>query len=153
QAERGQLPFLETNEKSYQRVFLVIMLALLVVGTALAVRNARQRRLNAAGVVRIGLWVFGASLLHWAAIADHRADWFIELPLLYGGLGQAAWVAGLTALAYAAIEPPFRRRWPWRVIAWNRLLEGRWRDPLVGRDLLIGAVTAMVLTLTNRAEW
>jgi serine/threonine-protein kinase len=33
-----------------------------------------------------------------------------------------------------------RRRWPERIISWNRLLAGDFRDPLVGRDLLIGAV-------------
>src|SRR5687768_18051298 len=40
-------------------------------------------------------------------------------------------------IAYLAGEPFVRRRWPWQVISWNRLLAGRWRDPLVGRDVLI----------------
>ena len=40
-----------------------------------------------------------------------------------------------------------RRRWPWRMISWNRLLAGRFRDPMVGRDLLIGGVLGVFLTL------
>jgi hypothetical protein len=33
-----------------------------------------------------------------------------------------------------------RRRWPEQMITWNRFLYGRFRDPLVGRDILIGAI-------------
>jgi serine/threonine-protein kinase len=152
--ERGQsITFLTASDALIERVVFAITLVLLLVGTALAVRNARQGRLNTAGVLRVGLWVFGACLLRWVVTADHRADWSIELPLLYVGLGEAVWRAGLMGLAYAAIEPSFRRHWPWRVIAWNRLLEGRWRDPLVSRDLLIGAVVGIVCALLFRAEW
>jgi hypothetical protein len=43
-------------------------------------------------------------------------------------------------LLYVALEPYVRRRWPERIIAWSRLLAGGYRDPLVGRDLLIGVV-------------
>ena len=39
-----------------------------------------------------------------------------------------------------AFEPFVRRRWPGRIISWSRLLAGGFRDPLVGRDILIGAV-------------
>jgi serine/threonine-protein kinase len=31
------------------------------------------------------------------------------------------------------------------VIGWNRLLEGRWRDPLVGRDVLVGVLGGVVM--------
>ncbi|HEY6221965.1 MAG TPA: hypothetical protein VIX13_05460, partial [Candidatus Eisenbacteria bacterium] len=44
----------------------------------------------------------------------------------------AAW------LYYLGIEPFLRRRWPHRLIAWARLLEGRVADPIVGRQLLLG---------------
>ncbi len=46
-------------------------------------------------------------------------------------------------MAYLALEPAVRRRWPWRLTAWKRLLHGRWRDPLVGRDLLIGSAAGV----------
>ncbi|WP_305068768.1 serine/threonine-protein kinase [Luteitalea sp. TBR-22] len=52
----------------------------------------------------------------------------------------------LTAAFYAAFEPFVRRRWPWSLIAWSRLLAGRVRDPLVGRDALIGLVAALAST-------
>jgi serine/threonine-protein kinase len=33
-----------------------------------------------------------------------------------------------------------RRRWPQSIISWSRVLRGRFRDPLVGRDILIGGL-------------
>ena len=42
-------------------------------------------------------------------------------------------------LAYLGIEPWIRRHWPASLISWSRLLAGSFRDPLVGRDVLLGA--------------
>ena len=41
-------------------------------------------------------------------------------------------------LDYLALEPFVRRRWPEAMISWTRLLGGRFADPLVARDILIG---------------
>jgi len=43
-------------------------------------------------------------------------------------------------VVYLAFEPFVRRRWPGRIISWSRVLAGGFRDPLVGRDILIGAL-------------
>ena len=48
---------------------------------------------------------------------------------------------------YLALEPFVRRRWPWMMVGWNRLLAGRWNDPMVGRDFLIGGLVGVVNTL------
>lgn len=40
-----------------------------------------------------------------------------------------------------------RRRWPEVLIGWSRLLDGRWRDPLVGRALLAGSLVGIVRML------
>jgi hypothetical protein len=53
--------------------------------------------------------------------------------IIYGPVGAGA----MAALAYLAIEPWTRRLWPHVMITWARLLAGRWRDPVVGRDLLV----------------
>ncbi len=45
-------------------------------------------------------------------------------------------------ILYLAIEPYARRNWPDMLISWSRLLGGRLKDPLVGRDLLVGAAGA-----------
>lgn len=47
-------------------------------------------------------------------------------------------------LPAAALDPFARKYWPDQLISWNRLLAGRWRDPLVGRDVLIGILFGCV---------
>ena len=46
-------------------------------------------------------------------------------------------------MAYVALEPYVRRLWPTTLISWTRLLTGRFGDPLVGHDLLIGAAVGV----------
>ena len=53
---------------------------------------------------------------------------------------------------YLALEPYVRRRWPWLMVGWNRLLAGRWRDPLVGRDLLLGGLLGVTTTLLFQVQ-
>jgi hypothetical protein len=48
---------------------------------------------------------------------------------------------------YMAIEPWIRRRWPHAIISWSRLISGQARDPLVGRDVLIGVALGVVWIL------
>ena len=48
-------------------------------------------------------------------------------------------------LFYLGIEPAVRRRWPQLLVGWTRLLDGRWRDPLVGRAVLSGLLFALVV--------
>src|SRR5262249_46607027 len=67
-------------------------------------------------------------------------------------LGVGGWFALFNGVGYLAIEPALRRRWPWRIIAWNRLLDGRFCDPMVGRDLLIGMAFGAAVLLLSRAE-
>ena len=73
--------------------------------------------------------------------------------MLSAGLGGALYGAAFVWLSYVALEPYVRRRWPDLLISWNRLLTGRLRDPLVGRDLLVGALlgatNAMLLHISN----
>ena len=74
----------------------------------------------------------------------------MQLALLLGTGGSLALLYGLS---YLAMEPAVRRRWPWRITAWNRLLDGRLRDPMVGRDLLIGLALGTAVLLVLRVGW
>ena len=57
------------------------------------------------------------------------------------------WTA-FTWLTYIAVEPPIRRLWPQMLFSLARLLAGRVRDPLVGRDVLIGVLGGIVFVGT-----
>jgi hypothetical protein len=47
-------------------------------------------------------------------------------------------------MLYMALEPYVRRHWPQAIISWSRLVAGRLRDPLVGRDVLWGVALGVV---------
>lgn len=69
----------------------------------------------------------GGDLLHWnSAVTPVDA------------LGPPLMIALLLGFGYAAMEPHVRRHWPRFLVTWVRLLRGNWRDPVVGRDVLLG---------------
>ena len=69
-----------------------------------------------------------------------------------GALSWALFIATSTWVSYVALEPYVRRHWPQALIAWTRLLAGRWRDRRVGRDLLIGAVAGLATVVIDRGS-
>jgi len=92
------------------------------------------------GASRISVVIFAAnslsSLLSWHPVAKLDAAFFFFSSQVAFGL----FVAAYAWLTYVALEPYLRRRSPQLLISWTRLLDGRFRDPLVGRDLLAGAL-------------
>ena len=50
---------------------------------------------------------------------------------------------------YVAIEPHVRRLWPRALVSWTRLVSGRLRDPMVGRDVLVGVFLALAGNLAR----
>lgn len=114
----------------------------LPIGGWFAWRNWKLRRANpfGASVLAGGFVVLG--LAGWLLAAKHVPVAADELSMFTGTLGRVLFDGLLLWLAYLALEPWVRRTSPWRVISWNRLLEGRWQSPLVGRDVLIGVTAA-----------
>jgi serine/threonine-protein kinase len=70
-----------------------------------------------------------------------------EFNLFMEGLAITVFLVSLFWVIYIALEPFVRRHWPSRIISWTRLLAGDLRDPLVGRDVLVGALLGVCLTL------
>jgi serine/threonine-protein kinase len=67
--------------------------------------------------------------------------------------GWYLYSAGFILVMYVAFEPFVRQRWPRVPTPWTRLLSGRVRDPLVGRDILIGALAGVAMTLLRESEF
>ncbi len=67
-----------------------------------------------------------------------------EVPLTAMAAATGILKAAFLWTAYIALEPITRRRWPHALISWARLLEGRWKDPLVGRDVMLGMLAAVL---------
>src|SRR6185503_8183065 len=73
----------------------------------------------------------------------HFPEITTEFNALIESLSHFLFLAGITWLIYIGLEPFLRRRWPNLIISWNRLLAGSYRDPLIGREILIGAVCGL----------
>jgi serine/threonine-protein kinase len=124
---------------------VILALAMPLGGVLLARRNLRLGRGDRAGASKVALVVFAAYALARLFQADHVASFGQELWILIKVLAYPAFWAGLVWLLYMALEPYARRRWPHVLIGWKRALAGLWSDPLVGRDLLLGALTGVGL--------
>jgi serine/threonine-protein kinase len=87
----------------------------------------------------------------WLLGAHHVAS-SKELDIFIGHLSFAMQRVGLAYVFYLAIEPYARRLWPRMLVSWVRVLEGRFRDPLVGRDLLVGCAGGALIALLQRLQ-
>jgi serine/threonine-protein kinase len=132
-------------------LFVVLLLSLIVSGVFFARRNIRLGRGDRKGAFRLFVFVLSAGLLAWLFRAHHVADLWGEFNLFTSALGDALVVGGLVWLLYMALEPYVRRRWPDLLISWNRFLSGRFRDPLVRRDVLIGSLLGAGLAVSHFA--
>src|SRR5262249_12075059 len=77
--------------------------------------------------------------------AHHVPIALVEAGLLLGVGGWAVVWGGFSWLAYVSFEPYVRRLWPHALVSWTRMLLGRFRDPLVGRDVLAGILGGVIL--------
>lgn len=137
--------------------FLFVRLATVVAALALARRNLRLGRSDLTGAWRLALlmsavtlvgWIFGGSRIFPPAssMSWDRTD------LLTSALRAIVSNAALAWCSYIAVEPLVRRRWPQRIVSWTRLLAGYGRDPMVGRDLLIGCLLGLGVSLAFAVE-
>ncbi|HYH05494.1 MAG TPA: protein kinase [Thermoanaerobaculia bacterium] len=132
------------------------VLMILVFGLALLVgwRNLHLRRGDRQGALRVALVVFLLSAFFSLLQTLHLGNVGGLAAFVRDRIGEAMVIAGIAFMAYIAIEPLARRRWPEQLIAWARLLAGRTRDPLVGRHVLIGVVTGLAhAVLASAAFW
>jgi serine/threonine-protein kinase len=128
-------------------VTLVLGTAIMIVLIAMARRNLYLGRGDRKGAVRLAVIMYAGLSIALLVRADHATSIVDEIPLLMNVFVQAAFFGLDIWLIYVAFEPFGRRRWPHLMISWSRLLAGRLRDPMVGRDLLLGVLGGIVMVL------
>jgi serine/threonine-protein kinase len=136
-------------------VVAILWILLLLLVILLARSNVKLGRGDRRGARRVALFVLALALAadlasrHW--VPDVEWVWTVISTKLGWSLYRAAFVW----LAYLALEPLARRAWPHLLIGWSRLIDGRWRDPLVGQALvagvLYGAVSSAAAALPETA--
>lgn len=149
---------LGARRRAAAAIIILVLLSVIVAAVFLARRNLRQGRSDTKGAFKISIFVFLMGLAGNLLIADHIPDFTKEIPLLFKMAAYSLLGAVTIGLIYLALEPYVRRRWPSLIISWNRLLVGDWRDPLVGRDILVGGMfglghTAVIYVTTLLPIW
>jgi serine/threonine-protein kinase len=142
----------QRQERASDRVLYLVLITIGILamgGSALlALKNLRLGRGDRRGAFRLALFFFTLTMLIYLFDAHHT--WTnTEFGLFFENLKSGLLGALFLWMLYIALEPYVRRRWPEGIIGWTRLLAGGFRDPLVGRDILIGAVFGALQILNN----
>jgi serine/threonine-protein kinase len=124
-------------------ILISLYLIVLICSVLLARKNLKLGRGDRRGATRLAFLFFVVGMLEWLFIEHHNWSPVREFGIFLLSLAQAVYEAVFLWLLYVALEPFVRKRWPKRIISWSRVLAGGYRDPLVGRDILLGAVFAV----------
>jgi serine/threonine-protein kinase len=141
----GRVPPVGLANRPAQTLLAVLWMATLAAVALLARRNVNMGRGDLRGAMRVaavmlaGGIAFSIAGRHW--VFDAFWLWMVVSTQLGGPLFNAA----LVWLFYLGLEPSARRYWPRLLVGWTRMLEGRWRDPLVGQGLLAGVLLGTLL--------
>jgi Protein kinase domain len=135
--------------RSLLRFGLFLVLAAISIGTCVLARyNVRTGRGDRRGATRIASVILGITFVSWVLGARHFLEPLTEFGHLFESLlAPQLLLAAILWLAYVALEPYVRRYSPDMLMSWNRLLGGRFRDPRVGRDVLVGMLAGTLVAL------
>jgi serine/threonine-protein kinase len=127
-------------------VFIYVLLC----GAALtAYANVRRGHADRQGAFRLAAFTFFLLVGVWI-VSPHVNDVSDEQQRFFVGVGLNLFVAGAMYIIYLGLEPYVRRSWPSMLVGWSRLLSGRVRDPLIGRDVLVGVAARRSLARISR---
>jgi len=124
-----------------------VMPGLMLIGVLLARRNVTLGRGDRRGAFRAAAALFVMLLTAWLLGDRHVPAFANEIQMFFTAIGLALFGAAILWLTYLGLEPYVRRFAPDCMIGWTRLVSGSWRDPRVGRDVLIGVGAGMLMTL------
>jgi serine/threonine protein kinase len=129
-------------------ILTTVFLSVIAAAVVGARRNLRLGRGDRQGAFKLALFIFAVIVLGMLIGANHVPAIFGELSILYQIITYALFIAAMLWLLYIALEPYVRRHWPQLLISWTRLWAGDYRDPMVGRDVLVGVLVGLGHTTT-----
>jgi len=132
-------------------VSIVLVLTIMAGSVFYARQNLRLGRGDRRGAWRLMVAVLIVGNVAWA-LSEHHVATFWEAALIITALSTAVFFTVAVGVLYIALEPFVRRQWPQMLVSWTRVMMGSWRDPLVGRDVLIGCAAGVFVTALARLE-
>jgi hypothetical protein len=138
-----------TSAGSTGIILAVTFFSLLIAALIVARYNLKVGRGDTKGAFKLAVFVFSVITLARLIDAEHVPELGGEVWLFVQGVSMALFISTVTWIFYIALEPFLRRRWSELLISWSRLMAGDFRDPLVGRDILIGALLGLGKTATD----
>ena len=138
----------DTSDSSDQEWGFLIVPAILAAAMLIARRNLRLGRGDVNGAVAVAVFAFLGGFLGFGLLRDGPSVLGAPAKVFMSAAFSGVY-ALLTGASYLALEPFVRRHWPGTLTSWARLMAGRFRDPLLGRDLLLGAACAIPLALLD----
>jgi serine/threonine-protein kinase len=140
-----------SNEPNSGRILQALAVAavvgILLAAAIIARHNLRMGRGDRRGAARLGWTIFVVNVIAWLVGATHSSNLTTDVNRFYAAAGLALWFGALTWILYVALEPYVRRFWPSTLVSWSRLMAGDWRDPKVGRDVLVACAVALGMTV------
>ena len=134
------------GEKISGGIGIGILVSVLLGGVFLARRNLSLGRGDRRGASRLATTSFVLILIFYALSTTYVSSVW-EVAIVIMRICFALFFAATIMMLYLALEPYIRRRWPHALIASGKVLAGRFRDPLVGRDVLIGIAAGVAVTV------
>ncbi len=122
------------------------ILTLLAVAGVFARRNLTRGRADRRGASRLAMGYMGAALA-FEILRSHTLYTSGALFEVWSLAVTTMFYGSVVALIYLAAEPYGRRVWPTMFVSSSRLLSRpriQWRDPLIGRSVLVGLVCGAV---------
>ena len=142
-------PLLKEKIKNW---LLVGLLAATVIGASLlGLRNIRLGLSDRNGATRLALYTFVISMIRGMLMAHHVPSLGTEFGILEEHLAWSLLWSITIWIVYLALEPFVRGRWPHRIISWKRFISSDVRDPLVGRDIMLGVLVGVGIEILTVA--
>lgn len=134
----------ENSFKKFGIILLILSFTAAFIGSfILAYRNIKVGRGDLRGGLKLTSFLFLLALAGQIIQADHVPTVWGELSIIYEAISYAGITAIIVGLMYIALEPFVRRSWSEMLISWSRLMAGDFRDPMVGRDILVGGLMGL----------
>jgi Protein kinase domain len=146
-----RMPSRQGSSPRYAMIAAALAAVVLASSIYLGRRNLAAGRGDRRGALRLAAFIFFVLMALWLA-RGHFGPLLGTFVDLIVAIATSLFAAAVLCIVYIALEPYARRNWPHALISWTAALNGRIRDPIVGRDVLIGVAIASGYLLIDRSS-